>query len=289
MWFLLALVSATLLSFRRVGEKNLSSELNHFTIGWLIQLLSLPFMVVALLFAGHLLNPFSLGIRFWLPLVIIWLVIYPLNTLGYFKALKHGQLSSVLPVHSLIPAMSLLMAWAFVDQTPSLFGTLGVISIVFGVYAINLKGAKLHNPLIPFMEDRSTLYMLLSAVAIALGGVLDKVAITASEPLFYNVVNTVGAVVVLFVIAKLLKVKELGAIRKNLSMLATVGTLQSFAYTTYLVALSLGPVAYVVSIRSGNVLIGVLIGVCFLKEKFTRAKALAFGFIVLGFMLLALG
>lgn len=61
---------------------------------------------------------------------------------------------------------------------------------------------------------------------------LDKVAVNASEPLFYNVVNTVGAVIVLFVIAK----------------------------------------------------ITVLIGAWFLKEKFTRAKAAAFGFIAAGFI-----
>jgi drug/metabolite transporter (DMT)-like permease len=183
----------------------------------------------------------------------------------------------------------LLLAWAIAGERPSLLGTLGVLTIVFGVYAMNLKGTRLHNPLTPFREDKSALYMLISAVAIALGGVLDKVAVSASEPLFYNVVNTMGAVAVLFVIAKLLKVKEHGAIKKNLSALTTVGTLQGFAYTAYLVALSLGPVAYVVSIRSGNVLVGAMIGAWFLKEKFTRTKMLAFGFIVVGFIILALG
>ena len=289
MWFFLALFSATLLSFRRVGEKQLSTKLNHFTIGWLVQLLSLPFMVVALLGAGTLLNPFELGLAFWLPLLIIWLVIYPLHTIGYFKAFRHGQLSNVLPIHSLIPAMSLLLAWVVAGEKPSVIGTLAVLAIVAGVYVMNLKGRRLHNPFKPFLEDTSTLYMLLSSVALALGGVLDKVAVKASEPLFYNVVNTIGAVGVLYVAARLLRVRECGAVRQNLSALVTVGTLQGFAYTAYLVALSLGPVAYVVSIRSGNVLIGTLIGVWFLREEFTRAKTLGFAFILVGFALLAVG
>lgn len=287
MWFALALFSAVLLSFRRVGEKQLSSKLNHFTLGWLIQLLSLPFMVLALIVAGRWLNPLQLSANFWLPLVIIWLVIYPLNTIGYFKALKSGQLSKVLPVHSLIPAMSLLLAWVVLGEVPSLLGILGVALIVLGVYVVNMKGAKLHNPFKPFVEDKASLFMLLSAVSIAAGGVLDKIAVKASEPLYYNVFNTVGAVIILYILARALSGRESVGIKKNMKSLLTVGTLQGVAYTAYLVAISIGPVAYVVSIRSGNVLIGSLLGALFLKEALTRSKAVAFGLILAGFVMLA--
>src|SRR3989344_83770 len=286
MWLPLAWASAILLSFRRVGEKELSSKLNHFTIGWLVQLLSLPVMLIIWLVAGKMFNPFSLSAHFWIPLLIIWLVIYPLNTLGYFKAVKGGHLSNVLPVHSLIPVMSLLLAWLIIGEKPSMLGVFGVLAIVLGVYTLNITGAKLHNPIKPFLEDKATLYMLLSAVSIAVGSVLDKVAIKASESLYYNVVNTIGAVFVLFIIAKLLKSDNNAGIKSNFPKLAGVGTLQGFAYTAYIVALSVGPVAYVVSIRSANVLIGSLIGIWFLKEAFTKTKFVAFGLILFGFVLL---
>lgn len=287
MWFALALFSAILLSFRRVGEKGLSTKLNHFTIGWVVQLLSLPFMLIALVVAGSWLNPLELGSNFWLPLIVIWLVIYPLNTIGYFKALKSGQLSKVLPVHSLIPAMSLLLAWAVLGEVPSVIGILGVFLIVLGVYVVNMAKGKLHNPFRPFIEDKSTLFMLLSAISIAVGGILDKVAVRASEPLYYNVFNTIGAVLVLFVLARLLGGREKAPIRKNMKSLLTVGTLQGVAYTAYLVAISIGPVAYVVSIRSGNVLIGSLLGALLLKEAITKEKIWAFILILAGFVLLA--
>src|SRR5438477_11265923 len=101
MWYIFALLSALYASIRKTNEKQLSHKLNHFTIGWTLQLLSLPILLVVLLTVGKIFNPFTLGPKFWLPTIAIWIGFYPLNTFLYVNAIKNGELSKILPLQSL--------------------------------------------------------------------------------------------------------------------------------------------------------------------------------------------
>lgn len=49
MWILLALLSAVLAATRRTNEKKLLQHFNHFTMGLIVQLLSLPVILIALI------------------------------------------------------------------------------------------------------------------------------------------------------------------------------------------------------------------------------------------------
>src|ERR1700744_1706839 len=109
MWFLYALASALFASVRRASEKQLSHKLNHFTLGWTIQMAALPILLGGLLVFGPIFNPFKLGMNFWLPTILIWVGFYPLNQFLYINAFKHGELSKILPLSSLGPVLSLLL------------------------------------------------------------------------------------------------------------------------------------------------------------------------------------
>lgn len=109
MWFVFALLSAIFISVRKVGEKRLSHKLHYFTFGWALQLFSLPVLFAFLLLAGKLLNPFALGPEFWIPLIVLWLTFYPLSTFLFVSALKHGELTKILPLQSFGPIFALLL------------------------------------------------------------------------------------------------------------------------------------------------------------------------------------
>lgn len=287
MWFFLALLSAVLGGVRRSSEKRLLSNVNHFTLGWAVQAFSLPICLAMLLISGSLLNPLHLGLGFWLPLLFVVTVFYPVNTWLFYKALKEGELSKVLPIQSLMPVFSLILAWLLVDEVPTTVAVYGILLICAGLYILNMKGKKLHNPLQPFREDKSTLYMLGSTLAVALVAPLDKIAINASNPLFYTAISTAGAAGILYVIARYFKQGSFG-LKKNWRSLTGIGLLQGSAYATFIVALSLGPVAYVNATKSSGVLFGALAGTLFLKESFTRTKLIAFILIAVGLGVLAL-
>lgn len=289
MWFFYALASAIFASVRRASEKQLSHKLNHFTIGWTVQLCALPILLIALLSIGEVINPFTLGWDFWLPTLLIWIGFYPLNTFLYINAFKHGELSKILPLSSLGPVFSLLLGWLLLNECPSLMAAVGIGVTVVGIYVLNLKGRYLHNPLKIFTADKANLYTLLGLIMVVVAGILDKKAIDASDPIYYSFVSTLGAVVTLYISAKLHGIKELPNIKKYKRSLILTGTLFGLSYGAYILALATGPLAYVTAVRSSSALmIGSFMGIIFLKEVFTKPKAVALVLIVVGSLMLGL-
>lgn len=289
MWFIWAFLSALLAASRRTQEKQLTHHLNHFTIACVVQLLSLPVILLALILHGGSINPMHLGINFWLPLIVVCIGFYPLNAFLYLQAVKHSELSKVLPIQSLWPVFSLLPAWLTLGEIPTIISTIGILLTVLGVYVLGMKSNVLHHPLRPFREEQGSRYMLFAVMLVTLAGVLDKVAINASNAVYYSFASTVGAVVVLFATLCIYKINEFTELKKNIKNLGMIGTLQGSSYTSYLLALSTGPIAYVAALRSSNVLIGSLMGIVLLKEKITVYKVVSFALILVGGTLLALG
>jgi len=288
MWYLLALLSAVFASLRKTSEKQLSHKLNHFTIGWTSQLLSLPIIATALLARGNLFNPFTLGPKFWLPSVAIWLGFYPLNTYFYISSLRLGELSKILPLQSFGPIIGLVLAWIFVNQKPSLMACIGILIVVVGVYALNLKGKYLHNPLKIFTADRANLLTLGSIFVAYIAATLDVVAIKASDPIYFAFVDTIGAVVILYVASLLFGIKEVHKVKGSIKSLGIAGTCLGGTYTAYLIALGLAPLAYVSTLRTSGILVGSVAIGWYLKESITKLKIAALMLIVMGSIILGL-
>jgi uncharacterized membrane protein len=288
MWYIFALLSAVFASVRKTNEKQLSHKLNHFTIGWSIQLLSLPIILVALFTMGKIFNPFELGLRFWLPTLFIWIGFYPLNNFLTISALKEGELSKIMPLQSLAPIFGLLLAWLLIGQRPTIIATLGIAITVVGVYVLNLKGRYLHNPLKIFTADKANLYTLCAILLYTLAGVVDTIAIKASEPIYYCFVSTAGAVVVLFITSLLFKIRELHNIKQNISSLSVAGTMFGLSYAAYLLAISTGPLAYVTALRTSTILLSTIGVAMYLRESVTRVKIFALILIGTGSMILVL-
>lgn len=285
----MALLSAIFSASRRVSEKRMSADLHHFTLGLVAQIATLPVAALALVLFGEVLNPFELGRDFWIPLIVISIGFYPLNSFLYFQSLKHGELSNVLPIMSLWPLFSLLPALLFLNEVPTLIATFGILFTVAGVYSLGLKGRRLHHPLQPFRENKSSRYTLMAVILLTVVAVLDKTAINASNPLYFSFLCHVGAVIVLSVMVYITGVKEGEKVMAAWPAFGLLGTLQGLSSMFYMVALSLGPIAYVTAIRSSSSLLGSLLGIFLLKEPFTINKKLALGFIAVGSILLAVG
>jgi uncharacterized membrane protein len=289
MWILWALLSALFAATRRTNQKRIANKLNHFTIGLGVQLFALPVVTAVLLYQGNFLNPLILGGNFWLPLLVVSFVFYPVNTFLSVQAIKNDELSKVLPLQSLWPVFSLLPAGVTFHEIPSLVATIGIALTVSGVYVLGLKGRALHHPLQPFREERGSRYMLFGVILVTAAAVLDKIAIQASGAVYYSFASTVGAVIALSFTYVICKVGEMKAMRKNLRELGIIGTFQGVSYLTYLLAINAGPIAYVTAIRGSNVLIGAFLGVVLLKEQLTRPKIASFFLIAAGSVLLAIG
>lgn len=289
MWFILALLSAVFATVRRTGEKKLSHQLNHFTLGWTVQLFSLPILALALLCVGTLFNPLDLGPKFWVPTIAGWIGFYPLNAFLYIGALRSGEMSKILPLQSLGPAFALVLSWLLIQQTPSAIATTAIAVIVLGIYVLNLRGKYLHHPFSMFRADKPNLYTLAAVVLVTFMIILDKIAMTASEPTYYSVVSTIGGTIALWITAKIFKVRERVVLRQQIKPLFVLGTLSGLSYVTILFAYDSGLLAYASAVRTGGgLLIGTAIGVCYFKERLTRPKLVGIALVVLGSTVLAL-
>lgn len=289
MWIIWALFSAILVATRRPFEKKLIGQLHNFTYGFLVQCISIPILLAIVLFSNRMLNPFDLGTAFWLPILIVSVGFYPLNTFLYKHAIKDGELSKVLPLQSLWPVFALLLAWLTLGEVPGAVASAGVMLTVLGIYALGLKGRRLHHPLQPFREDRSSSAMLAGVLLVSLVSILDKVAIQASDPMFYSLASTTGAALTLFVAMCISKQKVTVGLRPLAKQLGVVGALQSTTYVTYLLAVASGPIAYVSALRSTNILMASLIGIVILREKLTKPKIASLALIIAGAVLLTFG
>lgn len=289
MWIFWALLSAVLVAARRPFEKSIISELHHFTYGFIVQCVSLPIIAALAIFYGQMLNPLHLGVGFWLPLLAISAGFYPLQAFLYKQALKDGELSKVLPLQSLGPVFALLLAWLALGEVPGIVAATGVLLTVLGIYALGLKGKRLHHPLQPFREDSSSRAMLAGVVLVSLVSILDKTAIQASNPLFYCFASTFGAILALSVAMRITRQKIAADVRPFVKHLSIIGGLQGTTYATYLIAIATGPIAYVSALRSTNILMGSILGILIFSESITRPKIISFLFIIAGALFLTYG
>ena len=289
MWIFWALLSAVLVAGRRPFEKKVINEMHHLTYGFLVQCVALPVFAVIVVLSGKMLNPFSLGIKFWAPLLAISVVFPPLNTFLYKHAVKDGELSKVLPLQSLWPVFALLLAWITLGEVPSVVASAGVIVTVLGIYALGLKGKRLHHPLQPFREDSSSRAMLASVLLITIVGIFEKIAVQASNPLFYSLSSSVGALVTLSVAMRISRQKVTARLRPLAKQIGLIGALHGASYLTYSLAIAAGPIAYVSTLRGTNILLGSLLGIIVFKERLTKSKIISYLLIVAGALILTLG
>jgi uncharacterized membrane protein len=288
MWFYLALLSAATVAFRRVRDKRLTIQYPDFTLSWLGQALSLPVVCAILAFSGQFTNPSLLGSEFWIPTLMVGVLFYPFNSYLYLQAIKRGELSKVIPIQSLQPLANVTTGLLVLSELPTRMGLGGIMCMVLGVYALHLKQRKLHNPLRPFLEEKHSLYMLLSVACIAICAVLDKQAILASNAIMYSFVSTCLGVISLYVTARAYKEPRLHIKIADIKPLIAWAGMGGVSSTSYLMALGLGPVAYVSAVRGSSVLITALLGILLLKESLTRPKIAAFLFIATGSVVLAM-
>jgi uncharacterized membrane protein len=287
MWIFWALLSAILVASRRPFEKRIISKLHHFTYGFLVQVLSVVPITIVTVLSHKLLNPIQLSAQFWLPLFVISFGFYPLNIFLYKQAIGHGELSKVLPLQSLWPVFSLVLAWITIKEVPSTLEIAAVMLTVVGVYSLGLKGRQLHHPLKPFREDKSSRAMVAGVALIACTSILEKVAIRASNPLFFSLTSACGASIALFLAARVTKQKVIIRSKPILKRVSLISALQSMTYITYLLAITTGPIARVSALRSTNILMGSMLGILLFKERLTKPKILSYVLIVAGAILLA--
>ncbi len=285
MWIELALLSGLLMGVRRIYEKELTGIFSNFSLGFLQQAFSILPAAVLLFFFPMPAALASLPWDFWWPLLIIWLVLYPVQVYFFYRSLREGELSDVMPMTAVLPVLNVAVSFVLIGELPTLFGAIGVALVVVGTYFVLLKpdGPR-------FVRiNKPALFMVFTMASISIGSTLDKIAIQVSTPVFYSFVNISGVVIVFFVLMFAFRQhRELKYVREKFNVLFWLGILSAISFVAAMTAFSLAPTSYTLAVRTAGFLVPVAWGILFLKESVSSRKILALSLITAGILLLAI-
>ena len=287
MWYLSALASAFLYAFRGILEKKKITHTNKYILGLSVRLFAVPFFILPLIIHPDFLVPLShLGGKFWFALFMICCVFTPLETVFYYESLKEEELSLALPILSMSPIVTIILAAMLLHELPTLLGVVGILIILSGVYALKISHARegLLEPIKHLRRSRGVRLMFVVMLSQGAGSIFDKMALQSSNAFFYAAVNYVLVSLVLFIIAWIKAPKHFGELRQHASSFTAIGLVVAGYTIFYLLALQSGIASYVVAIRNASILFSILFGIVLLREKGKRAKLTAGALIFLGLL-----
>ena len=256
--------------------------------------------VWALLVVGSVIL-FPLGvILFWLHTTSwpgYWLVTISAVTHAFYfillgRAYSKGDLSLVYPIaRGIGPMLVPVLAVLILGESVSRPAVMGIALIVAGIFLVSWWGRFrqiLTEPTF-LLRDAGVRYAVLTGLTITLYALVDKRGVEYTQPFLYMYLLTVGTAVCIAPYI-LFKHRLTGVRReweKNAWPIVAAGLLVFLAYGLVLTAFTLSQVSYVAPAREVGIVIGVLMGVFFLKEGFGRGRLLGSSLIVLGLALIA--
>ncbi|NLC70233.1 MAG: EamA family transporter [Desulfuromonadaceae bacterium] len=287
LWLPLTLICAFSLATSDALTKKALSAHNEYLILWLRLLLTLPFLLVPLLFIP--VPP--LGQDFF-HASLIALPLEAAATFLYIRALKISPLSLTLPFLALTPVFLLVIPFLLLGEKISPAGGLGILLVASGAYLLHLgEGRKgILEPFRAIGKERGSLYMILVAVLYSVTATLGKKAISASSPLFFAACYFPALVLILTPAAicgagrNLQKTINKGILRAILPAALCYAVM----IVTHMLAVSLAPVAYMISVKRLSLLIGVFYGHLLFREKGLGERALGTVTMILGGTLIAM-
>ncbi len=252
-----------------------------------------------------LINVFSLGIFLPVFFVILPEIYFPVEVLPFLfvsgvaetiyflalgKAYEEGDLSVVYPVARSSPMFVAIAASLLIGERITVWGTLGIALILFGVYVLHLKGwsgEELTRPL-KALGDPASRYAFVAALGTTVYSLSDKMGVTAVDPLLYSF--WLGFVITGML--SLVTVKRRGVsllreeLRGSLFRVSVAGVLVKGGYMLVLVAMSLAQVSYILALRQVSVVLGAALGVVLFKERYGRVRIVGSMIIFMGVYLL---
>lgn len=285
MWITFALASAFLLAARRIYEKDLTARFSNFSLSFLLMLFSVPPVLTLLFLFPAPQNISALPWDFWWPLIVIWIILYPLQNYLLYRSLREGELSQVTPVSALLPVFNVVPSFFLLNELPGVFGAAGIVMTVLATYLLltDVRVGEKQKYNLP------VLFMIGTVICTAIGSTLDKVAIEVSTPLLYVCVNMIGASLVFLALTFAYRQQhELVRFREHMWTFALLGVVMALAFIAFATAFTLGPTSYTLALRSGGFIIAALWGIFLLKESLSSRKMWALALFVAGTIALAI-
>lgn len=225
-----------------------------------------------------------------LPFLIISSLAETVYFLGLGKAYEKGDLSVVYPVARSSPMFVAIIAVFLLDEKINLWGIFGIMLIFTGVYMLHLKSLKRDELLAPlrYIREPASKYALLAALGTTIYSISDKIGVTTISPIQYSF--WLGIIIPSLLIITIVPRKGIEKIRDELDgsivRISLSAILMRGGYLLVLFAMSIAQVSYILALRQVSVVLGALLGIVLLKEKYGKIRLISSIIILIGVYLL---
>ena len=290
--YIYAILSALFEALRNVSGKMGLKDMDEYLVTWAFGFFALPFLVFPYLFISI---P-SLGNQYGIALILDG-ILNVIATILQLKAMKHSDLSLVIPLTSFTPLFLLIMAPLILGQYPTFLGIIGVILIVIGSYILNIKRRILTtqrknsdylDPFKAMVKEKGPKLMLIAAFLLSITSSIDKIGISNSSPLFWAVSVHVFTSVTLAPVLIHEFHNHTKLTGMDIKLLFAVGIFSALSLVTQYIAITALLVPYVIAIKRTSAIISVLFGYLIFKEKGIKGRLAGSVVMVIGVIFIVL-
>ena len=290
--YIYAILSALFEALRNVSGKMGLKDMDEYLVTWAFGFFALPFLVFPYIFISI---P-SLGNQYWIALISDG-ILNVIATILQLKAMKHSDLSLVIPLTSFTPLFLLIMAPLILGQYPTFLGIIGVILIVIGSYILNIKRRILTtqrknsdylDPFKAMVKEKGPKLMLIAAFLLSITSSIDKIGISNSSPLFWAVSVHVFTSVTLAPVLIHEFHNHTKLTGMDIKLLFAVGIFSALSLVTQYIAITALLVPYVIAIKRTSAIISVLFGYLIFKEKGIKGRLAGSVVMVIGVIFIVL-
>jgi drug/metabolite transporter (DMT)-like permease len=230
------------------------------------------------------------GAAYWLP-GLGSVVLNLAANLAFLEAVRIAPLSLTIPVLSLTPVFTTLLAVPLLGEVPSGRQLAGVVLVVAGVLWLNSgagEGAALGRLWRSLGRERGSQLMAATALLWSLAMPLDKMALAASGAPFHGLaLNSGVALGALLVLAGRGRLADLGRLRGRWGVLILLIVVGAAALVLILLAISETWIGFIETMKRGlGSFMAVVWGRLFFAEAVTARKLVAVGVIAAGVALI---
>jgi len=255
-------------------------------------------MFVASFTLFSLLLPFSPE-SFHLPgaetvqMIVIGAVCYVLYHLLNGRAYQSGDLSVVYPLSQ--SSMIYVPIWGvlLLGERFSIQGVSGILLVIFGTFIVQMHRISFAELARPFRDfsSPSVRAALLAGFIYSIGSIAEKNGVRHYSPLYFTYFLVLSMLLLMSLNLVRPKYRNLVAeeFRENWRPILCSGPVVMASFLTFRYGLNLAPVGYAVPVRQVSIMIGVIIGIIFLRESFGRIRLASALIIVTGAVLIRFG
>jgi drug/metabolite transporter (DMT)-like permease len=251
--------------------------------------------VFAIALAVHVLTGSPIVIRGGIPLFLAYLVLdVGLITLVmwlYFRALQVSPLSLCVPFLAFTPVFLLGTGFVMLHELPASIKILGVALIVVGSLVMHRKlfAYGWLAPVKAVINEKGSRYMLLVSLIFSITNPLDKKLVLMSDVFTESVCYGLGLCVSFYFLGRFLGGGDFrAAARHNVRWIALAGLLDGVSLLLQLASYSYVDVVIAVSIKRAGIILSVISGWLFFRERGITDKAIAASVMFAGVLILYL-